>query len=235
MILPSPAAVRAWCRAQRPKAAEKLPVSHHPTRMEFDYITAPMLYAKLRELRPLAKGVAGPELLNYCYQLVETGNFTCRDIAYGLLEKHKAAAALLDRAALERLGAGNDNWASVDTFGAWCTGPAWLRRQISDGTVRDWSRSPDLWWRRTALVSTTVLNKKSRGGTGDTQRTLMICGMLAADREPLVIKAVSWALRELVPWDRRAVEDFMQERDADLAAQVKREVATKLRTGKKNR
>ena len=75
---------------------------------------------------------------------------------------------------------------------------------------------------------------RSYGGTGDTPRTLEICEMLAADREDMVQKALSWALRELVWHDRNAVQSFLDYHDDHLAARVKREVRTKLTTGLKN-
>ena len=72
-------------------------------------------------------------------------------------------------------------------------------------------RAPsDRWWRRAALVSTVPLNLRAAGGTGDTSRTLAICEQLAADRDDMVVKALSWALRELsVRWDPDAVRAFL--------------------------
>jgi 3-methyladenine DNA glycosylase AlkD len=75
---------------------------------------------------------------------------------------------------------------------------------------------------------------RSQGGKGDTQRTLLICRLLAADRQDMVLKALSWALRELVYFDQQAVEGFLREYDGVLAGRVKREVGNKLRTGLKN-
>jgi 3-methyladenine DNA glycosylase AlkD len=49
----------------------------------------------------------------------------------------------------------------------------------------------------------------------------------------MVIKALSWALRSLVKWDRLAVSAFLHEHEATLAGRVKREVGSKLRTGRK--
>ena len=49
----------------------------------------------------------------------------------------------------------------------------------------------------------------------------------------MIVKALSWALRSLVPWDAPAVERFLEVHDRDLAARVKREVRHKLRTGLK--
>ena len=47
----------------------------------------------------------------------------------------------------------------------------------------------------------------------------------------MVVKALSWALRELVVRDPGAVRTFLDEHD--LAARVRREVTNKLQTGLK--
>ena len=57
--------------------------------------------------------------------------------------------------------------------------------------------------------------------------------MLADDHEDMVVKAMSWALRELVVHDPEAVRGFLAENDHLLAARVQREVTNKLETGLK--
>jgi len=69
---------------------------------------------------------------------------------------------------------------------------------------------------------------------GRNSLTLKVCKALISDPEIIVQKAISWALRELVPWDRSAVETFLDQHDENIAALVKREVMKKLVTGKKN-
>ena len=83
-------------------------------------------------------------------------------------------------------------------------------------------------------MSTVAFNVRSQGGQGDARRTLLICRLLAEDHEDMVVKALSWALRELVYFDRQAVEEFLREYDGVLAGRVKREVGNKLSTGLKN-
>jgi hypothetical protein len=51
----------------------------------------------------------------------------------------------------------------------------------------------------------------------------------------MVVKALSWALRSLVEWDRDAVADFVMQHELSLPARVKREVMTKINTGRKSR
>ena len=126
------------------------------------------------------------------------------------------------------------DWAAVDTFGCYVAGPAWREGRFGDRVIHKWARSQDRWWRRAALVATVPLNLKARGGRGDTPRTLAVCEMLAADRDDMVVKAISWALREAARRDPEAVREFIARRESDLAARVLREVRNKLATGLKN-
>jgi 3-methyladenine DNA glycosylase AlkD len=65
-------------------------------------------------------------------------------------------------------------------------------------------------------------------------RTLAVCRRLVADEDDMVVKAMSWALRELIVHDPEAVWAFLTEHNDLLAARVKREVQNKLTTGLKN-
>jgi 3-methyladenine DNA glycosylase AlkD len=54
------------------------------------------------------------------------------------------------------------------------------------------------------------------------------------DRDDMVVKAVSWALRELAKKEPKAVEAFVKKHNKQLAPRVLREVRNKLTTGLKN-
>ena len=62
----------------------------------------------------------------------------------------------------------------------------------------------------------------------------MICEMLTEDRDDMVVKALSWALRELSKRDPDSVREFLNEHEDDLVRRVSREVNNKLETGLKN-
>jgi 3-methyladenine DNA glycosylase AlkD len=189
-----------------------------------------------RKLRKKYSGLlkkASPDfVLSVARALVHT--YSQRSIPYELLLYHKAAFQSLGEAEIEDLGQGIRGWHAVDCFGRLLSGPAWLAGLISDEIVHKWAQSEDLWWRRAALVTTVALNMKASGGTGDTARTLAVCSMLVDDHEDMVVKALSWALRVLAPWDPASVQAFLTEYDTRLAARVKREVNNKLTTGLKN-
>jgi 3-methyladenine DNA glycosylase AlkD len=173
-------------------------------------------------------------VLDLAYRLLDEGGFTNRFVAYELVAHHRAALRSVGPAELERLGRGMDTWEAVDTFASYLAGPAWREGQVGDALVHAWARSPDVWWRRAALVSTVPLNTRARGGRGDAARTLAVCEMLTADREDMVVKALSWALRELAKRDPDAVRTFIDRHRTSLAARVLREVGNKLATGLKN-
>jgi hypothetical protein len=151
-----------------------------------------------------------------------------------LIYAHKLTLKSIDRDTVEALGQGMASWPETDGFGMILAGPAWLHGRLSDRDIARWAKSGDVWWRRAALVATTGLNNKSRGGRGDAERTLGIVELLIDDREDMIVKAVSWALRMLAPWQPRAVEDFLETHGDRLAPRVRREVRNKLRTGYKN-
>jgi len=61
----------------------------------------------------------------------------------------------------------------------------------------------------------------------------MICERIISDKDDMVQKALSWALRELSKRDKVPVEDFIEKHWEKLSGRVKREVTTKLTTGRK--
>jgi 3-methyladenine DNA glycosylase AlkD len=167
-------------------------------------------------------------------RLVNAGTLEARQVAYELLGRREDALAGLGVRDVEGLGRGNDNWKSVDVFACEVAGPCWRDGLVTDAAVKRWARSIDRWWRRTALVCTVPLNMKSRGGSGDARRTLEVCAQCVDDRDDMVVKALSWALRELAARNARAVRGFLREHKNTLAARVTREVRNKLEKGRKN-
>jgi len=166
-------------------------------------------------------------------ELVSKGSWD-RLTAYELVAAHPGGIQSLTPAAIGRLARGLNDWPSVDTFGCCVAGPAWREGRLGSCYIDKWARSQDRWHRRLALVCTVALNVPARGGRGDARRTLQVCRQLVDDRDDMVIKALSWALRVLVRWDRDAVQRFVDRHGARLASRVIREVSTKLRTGRKS-
>jgi 3-methyladenine DNA glycosylase AlkD len=190
-------------------------------------------------LRPLRRQISG-ELRSEEPSLVLRSTISLlrrprvpRWFVYELLHNHRALT-VLQRRDVEQLGQGIANWGDVDAFGVYIAGPAFREGRLAANTIRDWARSPDRWWRRAALVATVALNNTARGGRGDADRTLAVCNLLRHDRDDMVVKALSWALRELAKKEPARVQAYLQDNADALAPRVLREVKNKLRTGLKN-
>ena len=193
----------------------------------------PALRKIRRQWSAALKSQAPAYVLRFAEHLLSHASWPARLVAYEVIAAHPATFATLTHRHIERMARGLADWGSIDLFGVTVSGPAWRADRLSTLQVRTWARSRDRWRRRLALVSTVPLNVPSRGGRGDAARTLDICARLLDDREPMVIKALSWALRALAKRDPNAAEKFLSRREHPLPARVLREVRNVLDSGVK--
>jgi hypothetical protein len=187
-------------------------------------------YSKLLKERP------AHAVVEFALALSAGGCWEERLIAYEVVAAHRAAAASLNERQVAGMAKGLEDWGTVDLFGVTILGPAWREGQVSDTTIDRLARSTG------SLASSprprrhrSTLNSKARGASegGDARRTPASAGNLLADRDDMVVKALSWALRELAKRDPTAVRVFVDAHDGRVAARVLREVSSKLRTGLK--
>jgi hypothetical protein len=152
-------------------------------------------------------------------------------VAYELIRFHSGAFAAAGEAHVEDFAARIASWYATDAFGTVLSGPLWARGRLPDRLFDGWSRSENRWLRRSALVATVGRNAVKP----DPPATFELCLRLAPDRDEMVEKAVSWALRFLSQRDRPAVVAFMDAQGRRFGARVRREVRHKLDTGVKSR
>ncbi len=202
-----------------------------PTAMEVIGVKVPAYRPLVKALGKEVRGAPPQEVAALAQALVDTGSIEARSAAYEILEGNKKVLRSLTPDQVMALGEGVDNWASVDTWAGYVVGPLWRDGLFPDTTVQGWLGADDRWLRRTAVVCTVALNQKARGGKGDTPRTLQVCAQVVDDRDDMVVKALSWSLRELAKRNPEAVEAFLAEHE--VAPRVRREVRNKLDSGLK--
>ncbi len=217
----------------RPERAAKS-VYYAPTSMRVLGVPVPQLRAMSRALKQRYGDWNGREWIALSKALVATGIFECQGLAYDLIARNRRILASVTAGDLQELGKHLDNWGSVDSFGVGIVGVLWRKGVVKDIQVTRLLGSDDHWQRRLGVVSTVALNLKSRGGTGDTERTLRVCEHVVGDHHEMIQKALSWALRELSKRDPDAVREFMEKYRSRLAGRVIREVSHKLDFGTKN-
>jgi 3-methyladenine DNA glycosylase AlkD len=170
-------------------------------------------------------------VIQLALHLLDNNSDLLHSFTYELVNHHKLTLDQLTLDDLLKLGRGLNSWVSVDCFATYLSGPMWSQGKLSDKTVATWARSPDRWWRRTALVSTVALSR--RGNPDDRRKVKRICALLTSDRDDMVVKALSWALREVAKKHPEEARAFLTEHNHVLAARVTREVNNKLTTGLK--
>lgn len=154
-------------------------------------------------------------------------------LGYELIRFHPPAFAALSRDEVTDFAGRAESWYAVDAFGTILLGPLWARGKVSDPMIEALARSDSRWLRRLSLVAT--VGRNGRPHAPDVGRTLAVCRILAADRDDMVEKALSWALRFLAQRGQaEAVVAFMAELGETLPARVRREVRHKLSTGLKS-
>ena len=206
----------------------------YPTKMEVIGVTVPNLKIVLKELKQQAKQWSYEQKLVLTKKLIDTNIFECQQLAFEFLGNDKKAMKVLSEKDIDDLGKNLDNWLSVDYYAALFVGYAWRNGVIKIEKIKSYLESKDFWIRRIALVATIALNQKARGGEGDPEQTLEICQLAVDDHQTMMVKAMSWALRELAKRDPGPVEKFVDKYEGRLHKKVLREVRSKLTSSTKN-
>jgi len=205
-----------------------------PTSQKCLGVTNPHIKTVLTELKKMHASWSPSQWIKFCKALVARDIFECQVLAYELIGRNRKLLDSLSYTDLKDLGRNLDNWASVDHYSVGMYGVLWRRGVVKDAHIQSLLKSDNFWDRRVAVVATVALNLKSRGGEGDTPRTLAVCEQVVGDHRDMIQKALSWALRELSKRDREAVIGFMETHNNRLARRVVREVGHKLEFGTKN-
>jgi 3-methyladenine DNA glycosylase AlkD len=191
----------------------------------------PHVRALRKEWSVRLKGAEAGEVVAIAQALERAAPQEGKWVGYELIRHHKGAFGAVGPDEVEDFASRLGSWYATDAFGTILSGPLWARGRLADAMFEAWSRSENRWLRRSALVATVGRNGAARGG--DPARTFPLCLALAADRDDMVEKAVSWALRYLSQKDRGAVVAFMDQHGGEFRPRVRREVRHKLDTGLK--
>jgi len=207
--------------------------TYYPTQLTTLGVIVPDMKVILKDVLKELKKEPPEKVIEFIYQLIETNIFENVQMAYEILDRHKKAFAVLTKEDILKIRVGQDNWVLVDYYAGLIAGPMWRDGKLKDEVLYQWLKSENFWERRSAVVCTVALNQKARGGKGDPERTLDICKRVASDKNDMVSKALSWALRELAKREVEPVKQFIEDYKEVLPKRVLREVRRKLETGRK--
>jgi 3-methyladenine DNA glycosylase AlkD len=139
-----------------------------------------------------------------------------------LLEKHRASRGPADLAWLIGLARRSQNWAHVDLLATKVIGDVIARTPAQGSILRRWSKDPDFWVRRTALLAQ---HDELRAGRGDFALFERIAAPLLVEKEFFIRKAIGWVLREVSKKRPELVYRFLARHRAEASGLTLREGA----------
>ncbi|MBB2941481.1 3-methyladenine DNA glycosylase AlkD [Actinoplanes lutulentus] len=125
-----------------------------------------------------------------------------QQFACDYLAAHVAEPSLLDTAA--SLITTKSWWDTVDPLATHFVAGLVRRHPVLVAEMDEWSRAPDLW-----LVRTAILHQLHYGASTDTARLFGYCTAQAGHPDFFVRKAIGWALRHYARTDPGAVRAFV--------------------------
>lgn len=193
------------------------------------------------EIRQIVKGwrrhhkvVSLDELLPLVETLWEGESREERLVALELLLHYPHLMPDLSWAHFESWRQDLDAWELTDVLGVGVLGP-WVAHDTErrGDHLRELQSDEDVWSRRLGLVAGIGWNR-TYDGADLPAFVVELIDQAKQERHPLITKAVSWALRDLVKRHPAQVAAYLKENEATLAGHVVREVRNKLETGRKD-
>lgn len=141
------------------------------------------------------------------------------------LEEREKLLGPDDLPLLERLLRESRTWALVDTLAPSVVGPLAMRHEQARAVLPRWSRDPDFWIRRAALLA---YQDPLRKGDPVFDEFTALADPLLEDKEFFVRKAIGWMLRERTKKAPDEVFDWLLPRRSRASRLTLREAAKHL-------
>ena len=228
MITPAQAIAALEARGDARRAAEM--AAYHKTARRFLGIGMPEIDALARGWR---KACSVDERVALAAGLWESDTHEACILATKLLTQARIRPDAAVWSLIARWAEGFDSWALADHAAA-----AGRLRLLADPArfdqVEGWTRHPNLWTRRAALVMTLPWARLADPDPADLalrERVLGWCAGYADDREWFIQKAVGWWLRDLSRRDPARVRAWLAAHGTRLRPFARREAARHLPAG----
>ena len=142
-----------------------------------------------------------------------------------LIARRRKSLPSVPWADIERWLDAVDNWETCDQLAMNIIAPRVAADAQALARLQTWTTSKNVWQRRAAVACGASLNQRGRSLP---HVTLALCAPLLNDPEPMVRKAVVWALREASEKNEAAAFAFLRKHKARVHPTVLREGSEKL-------
>ncbi len=192
---------------------------------QFYGVSVPRIRAVAKAFRRENRRISKESLWELSQALWQGDFHEERALAMVLLEEYRALLDYADMPSLQRMLRESVNWDQVDEISVHLVGPLLEK----DGRVLEylkrWSKDPNFWMRRAALLSQLLL---FRDGKGDKALFYSFADEMMEEKEFFVRKAIGWVLREMSKADPEEVFRFVAENRDRMSGVTLREATRRL-------
>jgi 3-methyladenine DNA glycosylase AlkD len=142
-----------------------------------------------------------------------------------LVARSKKALRALPWSRLKKWSAALDNWETCDQLAMAVAGPLVAADLALVRELETMAQAKRLWQRRFAVATAATLNQR---GQSHPEATLAVCRHVVGDPEPMVQKALAWAVRETCKSDPGLAHAFLVRHKRALPPRVLKDAAAKL-------
>lgn len=178
-----------------------------------------------KDFRRENRAISKEALWELCRALWQGEFHEERALAMLLLEEYGALLDYSDMPSLERMLRESVNWDQVDQISVHLVGAVLEKDGRALEHLKRWSKDPNFWMRRAALLSQLLL---FRDGKGDKGLFYSFADGMLEEKEFFIRKAIGWVLREMSKVEAEEVFRFVVEHQERMAGVTFREATRKL-------
>jgi len=195
-------------------------------------IRVPILRKIAKDWSKKNKDIRDRDFLNLIQALWKQPIFELRSLAQELLMAHKKFLRQFDWKVGEFWLKDVDNWSHCDVLSTQILGFLVLWDKSYLNNLKSYLKKPGRWHRRAGIVSLLQLIRKREIKA---KEVLRMIDEIKNDKDPMIQKAISWVLREMIRAGfNQEVDVYLHQNKNIFATYVIREVDNKLRTGLKS-
>lgn len=220
-------------RLGKPEKYQAIRHYFNNTSLKMYGVSVPVLRKIAKRLATKLKKDSSSQILTLTRSLYQADSFEERQLASYFLTNCPQAIETLSTKDFDFFIKQVDNWAVSDALshvlGRWFLkkpkqATSYLGRLVKDR---------NLWARRQALVVSFYINFY-QNQVDYSHLPLKFVEETKQEKHPMIVKAISWALRGLAKHQPKKLEKYLKSKGDSLPALARREAIKKLKTGKKN-
>ncbi len=187
---------------------------------EFYGVRKPLLNAWAKKIKKSNPDITQEQLIQICRDLWNSNYHDQKTLAIELL---KAYPKFIDDNELSLINIMIDEskgWDLIDNIAIWLVGRMIQKEPQKHELIKKWSKDPNFWRRRVAIISPIKLFKKKEC---DLDLFLRIWEEHLYEKEFFIRKAIGWVLRELAKSEPDLVFDFLLKNKEKMSGLTLRE------------